>query len=130
MKSLSDIIEERNEAVILEKIAAVEETLGDHPAVVETFDAALDLVKEAGIEDTSEAIDVAYALTLEHLGLTKTAEEVEMEKVAEELGQVAAHVAAAAGVTLGDLEKIASDEEAELFGRALAQAVVRVVENA
>jgi len=130
MKSLSEILEDRKEAEVIEKIAAVEQTLGDHPEVVETFDAALDLVKEAGIDDTSEAIDVAYALTLEHLGFTKTAEEVEMEKVAEDLGQVAAQVAAAAGVTLDDLEKIASDEEAELFGRALAQAVVRVVENA
>lgn len=132
MKTLSEIVAGRKEAVILEKIAAVEEQLGSDPAVVEAFSTALDVVKEAGYTDPSEAIDRAFALVLQHFDIEKTAEEKqadEMQKIAEELGVVAAQVAAAAGITIEDLEKIGSPEEAELFGRTLAQATHRVIEG-
>lgn len=129
MNSLSDIYAARQDEEVMDKLASVAETFGDDPEMVELFDSALEVVKEAGFEDPSEQIDAAVELTLSYL------DEVELEKEAGaeddelDLGLLAAEAAAEAGVTIEDIEKIASDEEAEDFGRLLAHRVAEMLED-
>lgn len=129
MNSLSDIYAARQDEEVMDKLASVAEAFGDDPEMVELFDSALEVVKEAGFEDPSEQIDAAVELTLSYL------DEVELEKEAGaeddelDLGLLAAEAAAEAGVTIEDIEKIASDEEAEDFGRLLAHRVAEMLED-
>jgi len=129
MNSLSDIYAARQDEEVMDKLASVAEAFGDDPEMVELFDSALEVVKEAGFEDPSEQIDAAVELTLSYL------DELELEKEAGaddeelDLGLLAAEAAAEAGVTIEDIEKIASDEEAEDFGRLLAHRVAEMLED-
>lgn len=123
-KTMAEIRADREEQVFQTKLAAVQEHLGDDPVVVATLDRAIDIVKEAGVTDRSEILDLATQMTIDHL----SGDGEETEKVASDdieaafdAGTVCAEVAFAAGVTTDDIEKIASDEEAEAFGRILAQ---------
>jgi len=130
MTSLSEIYAARQQEELMDKLASVAEVLGDDPEIVEAFDVALDLVKEAGVEDEGDQIDAAFELLVDEL----SDDEDEFDKEAEaeeayELGLIAAEVAADAGVDLEDLEKIASDEEAEDLGRMLAHAVFEELEG-
>lgn len=130
MTSLSEIYAARQQEELMDKLASVAEVLGDDPEIVEAFDVALELVKEAGIEDEGDQIDAAFELLVDEL----SDDEDEFDKEAEaeeayELGLLAAEVAADAGVDLEDLEKIASDEEAEDLGRMLAHAVFEELEG-
>lgn len=128
MNSLSEIYAARQDEEVMDKLASVAEAFGDDPEMVELFDSALEVVKEAGFEDPSEQIDAAVELTLSYL------DELEMGKEAGaddelDLGLLAAEAAAEAGVTIEDIEKIASDEEAEDFGRLLAHRVAEMLED-
>ena len=130
MTSLSEIYAARQQEELMDKLASVAEVLGDDPEIVEAFDVALDLVKEAGVEDEGDQIDAAFELLVDEL----SDDEDEFDKEAEaeeayELGLLAAESAADAGVDLEDLEKIASDEEAEDLGRVLAHAVFEELEG-
>lgn len=130
MTSLSEIYAARQQEELMDKLASVAEVLGDDPEIVEAFDVALELVKEAGIEDEGDQIDAAFELLVDEL----SDDEDEFDKEAEaeeayELGLIAAEIAADAGVDLEDLEKIASDEEAEDLGRMLAHAVFEELEG-
>jgi len=130
MTSLSEIYAARQQEELMDKLASVAEVLGDDPEIVEAFDVALELVKEAGIEDEGDQIDAAFELLVDEL----SDDEDEFDKEAEaeeayELGLLAAEIAADAGVDLEDLEKIASDEEAEDLGRMLAHAVFEELEG-
>ena len=124
MKTLSEIRAAREEAALQTKLAAVQETLGDDPVVVETLDRAIDIVKEAGVANPEEVLDIATQMTIDRLGLDKqaAADDATDEDVAiaTEAGVDAARAAHAAGVTCDDVAKIASAEEEDLFGRMLA----------
>lgn len=129
MKTLTQIRADREEAALNVKIASVREALGDHPVVIETLDRAIDIVKEAGVLNPEEQLDIATQMTIDHLGLNKTAEAASGDDAecaaAAEAGIDAARAAFAAGVTTDDLNKIASAEEMDLFGRLLAHVVAR-----
>lgn len=133
MKTLTQIRADREEAALNVKIASVREALGDDPVVIETLDRAIDIVKEAGVTNPEEQLDIATQLTIDHLGLNKTAEEAPAANAdddaecaaAAEAGIDAARAAFEAGVTTDDLNKIASAEEMDLFGRLLAHVVTR-----
>lgn len=137
-KTLSQVRAEREEAVVMQKLAAVQEALGDDPQVVSTLDRALDIVKEAGVTDVGEQLDLATKMTIDHLGLVEGDESSGNEKTASaedidagfQAGVDCAEVAFAAGVTLEDIEKVASEEEADALGRFLAHALVTVNQNA
>lgn len=128
MKTLSQILADRQEAALSVKIASVREHLGDDPVVVETLDRALDIVKEAGVEDPEQALDLATQMTIDHLGLDKTAGAGDGDdecSAAAAAGVDAARAAFKAGVTTDDVAKIASAEEMDLFGRLLAHVTAR-----
>lgn len=125
MKTLAEIRAEREEAALVTKIASVQTALGDDPVVIETLDRAIDLVKEAGVTNPEEILDIATQMTIDHLKLGQEAvEKVAADELAaaEEAGVEAARTAFEAGVTTEDLAKLAEDESAA-FGEALAFAV-------
>jgi hypothetical protein len=136
MKTLTEIRQAREEAALMAKIAAVEETLGDDPRVVELFDHACDLVKEAGVDNAEEIVDIATQIVIDTLSTSETpAEEVEeaTEKVAEsedasayEVGKHVAQIAHAAGITREELEKVASADEARKLGFALGAVAMKL----
>lgn len=134
--SLKDALQARNDTRYQEKIAALEDVFSEDARALEVFDAAIDLVKEAGVTDRFQLIDDAIELTM--LALDKEAaadadaeapadETAGEEKTASidysELGAAAAQVAHAAGITSDEVEKLASDDENEALGRLLAHCV-------
>lgn len=128
--TLREIYEARQEEALMDKLASVADAVGDNPEFVEALDSALDVVKEAGVTDPEEQLDAAVELAVAYL--SDEDDGFDKEAAAEEaydLGKFAAFVAAEAGVTEYDLAKIASDEEAEAFGRALAHACVEALED-
>ena len=129
MNSLSEIYAARQDEEVMDKLASVAEAFGDNPEMVELFDSALEVVKEAGFEDPSDQIDAAVELTLSYLDELEMDKEAGAEDDELDLGLLAAEAAAEAGVTIEDIEKIASDEEAEDFGRLLARCVVDNLEG-
>jgi len=138
MKTLQEVIAERDEAVVQTKLAAVEEAFQGNEQAVTLFSQALDFLKEAGVTDSGTAIDLAMQAVIDTLGeeseTAATEPEAEAEKIAsaedlqaaEEAGAEAANLAFAAGVTVEDYEKIASADEAEAFGALLGAAYLKV----
>ena len=130
MNSLSDIYAARQDEEVMDKLASVAEVFGDDPELVELFDSALEVVKEAGYEDPSDQIDAAFELAVSYLEDDDFDKEAGLDSdEVVELGLLAAEVAADAGVDLEDIEKIASFEEAEDFGRLLAHRVIEALED-
>lgn len=129
MKTMVEVRAELEEQNFQNKLASVQEHLGDDPFVVETLDRAIDIVKEAGLTDRNEILDMAVQMTVDYLtgadGVEKLASDEEIED-AFVLGMECADVAFAAGVTVEDMSKIASAEEADAFGRLIGQAYARV----
>jgi len=124
--SFQEILEQRENAKLAEKLAQIEATYGNDPVFTETFEAAIDLVKEANFDATpSDQLDLAFDLTCDHLnGMTDTTKVASDEiEDARAWGELCAQAAFEAGVTSEDVAKIASDEEGDLFGRMLAVAV-------
>lgn len=129
--SLREIYEARKDEALMNKIASVADVVGDNPEFINTLSAAIEVVKEAGYTDPEVQFDEAVKLTVAYLE-NGTESELDKEAAAEQaydLGAFAAAVAADSGITPEDLEKIASDEEAEEFGRALARACVEALED-
>jgi len=127
MTSLAQIRQEREEALLTTKLAAVQERFTTAEEI-DMLDKAIDLVKEAGLTDSVEVLDVASQLVIEALegGEEKTASDEEAETAAL-AGAEAAELAYAAGVTLDDFRKVASDEKsAERFGELLGLAFARL----
>lgn len=131
MKTMQEVRAEREEQVLQTKLASVQEAFGDNQEVLETLSHAIDLVKEAGVEDPCEALDIACQLVVDHYssqeGTEKVASSEDLE-VAFNTGIECAEIAHGLGITLDEIEKIASEEEADAFGRMLAQALIATQE--
>lgn len=123
MSSFKEALAHREAQRWNEKIASIGEALGDDQEAVQIFDAAIDMVKEAGYTDPNQIVDGALELTVAALsdGGEKVAHASEVDY--EALGYAAAKVANFAGITSDDIMKIASDEESEALGRLLAHCV-------
>lgn len=113
------------------KLASVEEAFAGDSEALTVFNAAVDMVKEAGVTDPYQVIDDAIELTIAAYaddgtaGKTVEASATESDSIDyNALGMVAAQVANAAGITSDEVEKIASDDENEALGRLLAHCVL------
>lgn len=128
--TLAEIYAARQDAELQEKLASVAEVLGDSPEVVNIFDTALDMVKQAGVEDPSEQIEQAYTLTVEYVsGLEKEAGADESDDGEIDYGVLAAAASESLGITMEDLEKVASDEESEDLGRLISHRAWELIQN-
>lgn len=132
MATLREIYESRQDEALMDKLASVADAVGDNPEFVEALDSALDIVKEAGVTDPEDQLDAAVELAVAYLSGEGEDAGFDKEAAAEEayeLGKFAAFIAEQAGFDEEELSKIASDEEAEAFGRALAHACVEALED-
>jgi len=144
---LSEIVQTLDEQDFTVKMAAVEQAYANDETRSQLFFRAVELVKEAeakgefnGTLSDSQFLGVCTQLVEDQVAsMTKTAAEdaaapAETEEGEEELtkeaqeelyayGQLAAEVLAENGITAEDLEKVASEEEADALGRAAARLV-------
>lgn len=132
-KTLTEVLAQRQEASLNSKLAHIEQAFGSDPELGETLNRSLDIVKEAGVTDPEIALDLATQMTIDHHKLQKEAAseestDVELDEEGEAAftaGMDAAEVAHAAGVTLEDVEKLGSAEDAARFGELLCDAVLK-----
>lgn len=139
MASLSETFEMIKQAEFESKLAALQELWAEDDGTrIELLDEALDMIKTAQVEGQLPEMDEAQILDLavtevesyiaENQPIEKEASEDELQKTAELeqvhlLGQLAGEVLAEEGLTVEDLEKVASEQEAEELGRYCAQRV-------
>jgi hypothetical protein len=118
--SMQDIYEGVIEKEAALKLKNLEEAYKDDDARIEMLDQALDIVKKACADGELPELNSSELLSL-------AAELVEGEMMNKEAeawfghGETLALLLASKGVTEEDIEKIASDEEAETFGEACAE---------
>jgi hypothetical protein len=145
-QTLTDIYNENLDTEYQVKLAAVGEAYEDDEVRLVLLDTAVDLVKEAqaagSLRDDLHAGDIlTLAVQLVEDEMQKLAEAEDSEEAVEtevddtllakeaaaqtmEMGEVVGAILAEQGVTVDDLEKLASAEEVEELGRYCAHAYV------
>jgi predicted transcriptional regulator len=137
--SLSEILDQVRETEYQEKFASLQAAWGEDDQRIDLLSEALELVKSAQAEgtigelDNSQLLDLSVALVenyMEENGAsdeaTDEASDEDQEKIAEltQMGEFTGALLAENGVTLEDLQKIASEDEAAELAEMCAQAYV------
>ena len=124
---LQDIVRQREQAQLEEKLAALKAEFGNDENFAEALGDALDFIESEKLAGTSvEKLDLATQLAVDAVtGATKVAAEDTDVANAIAWGEACAKLAFDAGVTTADVEAIASDEEGALFGEMLAVAAAK-----
>lgn len=119
-KTMKEIYEDVINGEFQEKLAYVEKAYEGDPERQALLERAVDIVKEATAQGSLPVLHPSAALSL----AVELVEQTVLEKEAaawEEIGTETGEYLARLGVTPADVEKIASEEEAEDFIRTCAQ---------
>lgn len=159
MATLAETFELLKQAEFESKLAALQEAWGEDEVRISLLDEALDMIKQAQTDGTLPVMDAAQILDLGVTMVEESLEEPateaakpteaakkDTEKVAEEevekkasqeeldeiyaIGDGVGEILAEMGLDLEDIEKLASDEEAEELGRFCAQEFLKRQEQA
>lgn len=140
MASLSQIFEMHKQAEFENKVAALETAWKNDEVRIDLLNEALDIIKVAQEQgelpemDGSQIIDLGVAMVEDSLTdapaevqeteVTKEASAEELEQL-NALGEEVGSLLSEYGLEVDDLEKIASEEEAEELGRLCAQELAK-----